>query len=318
MIVSYETRALTLNCLASIEREVRARTDAGRLETETIVVDNASTDGSAAAVRERFPWATVLQLPQNVGFAKGCNAGLPEASGRHAVLLNPDTIVRRGVLESCVAFLDASPDVGVVGPQLLHENGRPQNSVHAAPGVLTELVPRGLLETLFPRRFPSKRRRIAGPVDVDAVLGACLVVRRTVWESVGLLPEEYFMFLEETDWCWSVRTAGWRVVHLPDVALVHVSGASSRRGSALRKRIEYHRSLYRFLAKRRGAAAARVVRAQRMVKAALGLLLLAPLACVSGRQQRRWKERAGLLSWHLRGCPDGEGLAPTRPGREAA
>jgi len=315
VIVSYETRELTLACLEAIDDEVRTGKDAEPLETETILVDNASTDGTAAAVRSRFSWVTVIPLLRNVGFAKGCNVGLREAKGRHAVLLNSDTIVRRGTLERCVAFLDASPDVGVVGPQLLHEDGRRQNSVHTAPGVLTELVPRGLLETLFPRRFPSKRRRIEGPIDVDAVLGACLVVRRAVWEALGGLPEEYFMFLEETDWCWSIREAGWRVVHLPDVELVHLSGASSGRKDALKKRIEYHRSLYRFLAKRRGGVAVWIVRAQRVAKAALGLVLLAPLACIFERQRRRWRERAGLLSWHLRGCPEGEGLAPAASGR---
>jgi len=315
VIVSYETRELTLACLEAIEDEVRANKDAERLETETILVDNASADGTAAAVRSRFVWVTVIPLLRNVGFAKGCNAGLREAKGRHAVLLNSDTIVRRGTLERCVAFLDANPDVGVVGPQLLHENGRRQNSVHAAPGLLTELVPRALLETLFPGRFPSKRRHIEGPIDVDAVLGACLVVRRAVWEALGGLPEEYFMFLEETDWCWSIREAGWRVVHLPDVELVHLSGASSGRKDALKKRIEYHRSLYRFLGKRRGGAVVWIVRAQRVGKAALGLVLLAPLACIFERQRRRWRERAGLLSWHLRGCPEGEGLAPAASGR---
>jgi len=310
VIVSYETREITLACLAAIDREVRGRRDAGRIETETILVDNASGDGTAEAVASRHPWVTLIALAANVGFARGCNAGLRAAAGRYAVLLNSDTLVRRGALERCVAFLDAHPDVGVVGPQLLHPDGRRQNSVHAAPGILTEFVPRGVLETLFPRRFPSKRRRIAAPVDVDAVLGACLVVRREVWQKIGGLPEEYFMFLEETDWCWSIREAGWRVVHLPDVELEHLSGASSGRKDALRKRIEYHRSLYRFLSKRRGECAARVVRAQRIAKGAAGLVLGAPLVCFSDRQRRRWRERAGLLSWHLRGRPEGEGLAP--------
>jgi GT2 family glycosyltransferase len=317
VIVSYETRELTLACLASIERELRARDDAGRIQSETLLVDNASRDGTAEAVRARFPWVTSIVLPRNVGFAAGCNAGLREAKGRHAVLLNSDCVVRRGTLERCVAFLDEHPDVGVVGPQLLHPDGRRQNSVHAAPSVLTELVPKGILETLLPRRFPSKRRRHTGPVDVDAVLGACLCVRREVWERQGLLPEEYFMFLEETDWCWTIRSAGWRVVHLPDVELTHVSGASSRRRNALRKRIEYHRSLYRFLAKRRGSGAVRIVWLQRVLKIALELVLFAPLAAVSPLQRGRWRERAGLLGWHLRGCPEGEGLAPD-PGKEAS
>jgi hypothetical protein len=318
VIVSYETRGVTLACVESVARAVRAREDVGRIETETILVDNASSDGTSEAVRARFPWVAVIGLARNVGFAAGCNVGLRAAKGRHAVLLNSDTLVPRGALEHCVAFLDAHPEVGVVGPQLLHPDGRRQNSVHAAPGLVTELVPLWLLETLLPRRFPSKRRPLAGPVEVDAVLGACLVVRRSVWETVGGLPEEYFMFLEETDWCWSIRARGWRVMHLPDVTLVHLSGASSKRKDAVRTRIEYHRSLYRFLATRRGEVTARIVRAQRLLEGALGTVLLAPLALVSPRHRRRWWERIRLLGWHLRGCPVGEGLAPAAADREAA
>lgn len=310
VIVSYRGRDLTLACLASLQREVRAREDAGALETEVFVVDNGSDDGTVEAVQRDFPWAKVIALPRNVGFARGCNAGLREASGRHALLLNNDTVVSRGALEACVAHLDAHPDVGVVGPQLLHEDGRRQNSVHAAPGLATELLPAGLLEWLLPRRYPSKRRRLSGPTDVEAVLGACLFVSGAALRRVGGLPEEYFLFLEETDWCWNIREAGFRVVHLPDVNLVHLSGASSRRRDAAAKRIEYHRSLYRFLEKRRGKATARVVRAQRVVKGLAEVVLLAPLALLSAGQRRRWHERRRLLAWHLRGRPQGFGLAP--------
>lgn len=310
VIVSYEALALTLACLESLDREVRGKGAAGGLGIQVIVVDNGSTDGTVAAVAARFPWVRVVALPRNVGFARGCNAGLREASGRHALLLNNDTVVHPDVLERCVAHLDAHPDVGVVGPQLLHEDGRLQNSVHAAPGLATELLPKGLLEWILPRRYPSKRRRLDGPTDVDAVLGACLFVRGEALARVGGLPEEYFLFLEETDWCWSIREAGFRVVHLPDVTLTHLSGASSRRRDAAAKRIEYHRSLYRFLEKRRGKATARIVRAQRVAKGLFEVVLLAPLALLSESQRRRFDERRRLLAWHLRGRPAGFGLAP--------
>lgn len=310
VIVNYEGRDLTLRCLESIDREVRSRSGESRMSVEVVVVDNGSTDASVEAVRSSFPWARVIELPRNVGFAKGCNAGLRTIRGRHALLLNNDTIVSAGTLERSVAFLDANPDVGVVGPQLIHEDGRLQNSIHAAPGLSTELLPKALLEWLFPRRHPSKRVPLAGPTDVDAVLGACLFVRGEVLASVGGLPEEYFLFLEETDWCWAIRHAGHRVVHLPDVRLVHLSGASSRRRDAAAKRIEYHRSLYRFLEKRRGAWTARIVRAHRIAKGLIEVTVLAPLVLVSRGQRRRWSERRRLLAWHLRGRPAGFGLAP--------
>jgi GT2 family glycosyltransferase len=227
VLLTWNGRDLALDCLASIDREIRARTDAGRLDTEVIVVDNGSTDGSVEAIRARFPWAELVALPRNVGFAGGNNAGLARAKGRMVCLLNNDTIVQHDGFEACVRYLDAHPDVGAVGPQLLHPDGRKQNSIHNFPTLLLEIVPRGVLETLFPSRYPSKRFEHDAPLDVEAVLGACMVVRREVIEQVGPMPEDYFFFLEETDWFYAMRRAGWRVVHLPDAKLVHIHGAST-------------------------------------------------------------------------------------------
>jgi GT2 family glycosyltransferase len=312
VLLTWNGRDLTLDCLASIEREIRARSDAGRLAVETIVVDNGSSDGTVDAVRERFPWAEVVALPANRGFAGGNNAGLARAAGRCVCLLNNDTLVQRDGLEACVRYLDAHPEVGAVGPQLLHPDGRPQNSIHNFPTLLLELVPRGVLETLLPRRYPSKRFAHAGPLDVEAVLGACMVVRRAVIDRVGPLPEDYFFFLEETDWFFAMRAAGFRVVHLPEASLVHVHGAATKRVVPLPTRIEYHRSLYHFFRKRRGAAQAGLVVALRLAKLVAALLLFAPLAALSARERERWRQRAWILAWHLAGRPPQWGLAGVR------
>ena len=133
VLLTWNGRDLVLDCLASIEREIRARSDAGRLETETIVVDNGSADGSVEAMRARFPWAEVVALPRNIGFAAGNNAGLARAKGRMVCLLNNDTVVQYDGFEACVRHLDAHPEVGAVGPQLLHPDGRKQNSIHNFP-----------------------------------------------------------------------------------------------------------------------------------------------------------------------------------------
>ena len=205
---------------------MRGRQGPERIETETLVVDQASSDGSAAAVRAAFPWAEVIELPANVGFAAGNNVGLRRAKGRHVVLLNNDTVVLPDGLERLVRYLDAHPEVGVVGPQLLNPDGTKQNSIHSTPNFVTELVPKGLLESIAPWRYPSKRFEHPGPLAVEAVLGACLMVRREVLEDVGPMPEEYFFFLEETDWCLRIRRAGWKVVHVPAARIVHVHGAT--------------------------------------------------------------------------------------------
>jgi GT2 family glycosyltransferase len=231
------------------------------------------------------------------------------STGRHLCLLNNDTVVQHDGFEACVRFLDAHPDVGAVGPELLFPDGRKQNSIHNFPTVLLELVPRGVLEVLRPRRHPSKRYAHAGPVEVEAVLGACMVVRREALAKVGPMPEDYFFFLEETDWLFAMRAAGFRVVHLPEAKLVHVHGAGTKKVAPLATRIEYHRSLYHFFAKRRGPGAARAVAAIRIAKLAVGLVALAPLALVSARERERWRQRAWILAWHFAGRPVDWGLA---------
>jgi GT2 family glycosyltransferase len=318
VIVTWNARDVLLDCLASLEREVLSRRDGARIEIETLVVDNGSVDGTADAVRERFPFAELIALPDNLGFAAGNNVGLRRAKGRHCVLLNSDTVVLHDALERCVRHLDDHPDVGVVGPQLLNPDGSKQNCVHNYPSLVTELVPKGLLEQLFPRRYPSKRYEHAAPIEVEAVLGACLFVRREVLEQVGLMPEDYFFFLEETDWCFRIRRAGWRVVHVPDARVVHVHGASTKKKVPAETRIEYHRSLYRFFRKNRGPVAGAGVFLLRVGKALLYVLADLPGALLSPRGRERWQGRWKVLAWHMRGCPAEWGLARVRPRGEAS
>jgi GT2 family glycosyltransferase len=312
IVVSWNTRDVLMDCLLSIEREVILRDDDGRIEVETLLVDNGSCDGTVEAVRKRFPFVDVIALPENRGYAGGNNEGLRRARGRYLGLLNSDTIMKRDALERCVRYLDEHVDVGVVGPQLLNPDGSKQNCIHNYPRLLTEIVPKILLETLLPERFPSKRFEHPHPLDVEAVLGACLLVRREVLDKVGLLPEDYFLFLEETEWCLQIRRAGWRVVHLPKARVVHLYGASSKKRLPAETRIEYHRSLYHFFNKNRGPSVAATVFCMRTLKSVLYVVAEAPLA-VSPGGRGRWWDRARVAAWHLRGCPTDWGLAHARP-----
>jgi hypothetical protein len=310
VIVSWNCRDLLLDALDSIEREILVRQDPGRIETETLVVDNGSADGTAEAVRQRHPWAELIALPANLGFAAGNNVGLRRAKGRYMVLLNSDTVVLPDALEACVRFLDENPSVGVCGPQLENPDRSKQNCIHNYPSLVTELVPKGLLETLMPRRYPSKRFEHDAPVEVEAVLGACLFLRREVLDQVGPMPEDYFFFLEETDWCYRIREAGWRVMHLPDPRVIHVFGASTKKKIPAETRIEYHRSLYHFFRKNRGFAPFAAVVAIRVAK---GLFYTASgwiPAIFSERARDRWRQNRRVFAWHLRGCPEGWGLRP--------
>lgn len=329
VVLSWNTREMTFALLESLQREGLVPGAIGAAEQsddracgeadgatppgvtadcEVWLVDNGSEDGTGDAARSAFPWCQVIALPGNLGFAAGNNAALRRARGRFVLLLNSDVRPGRAAVLRCLDYLEANPRVGAVGVQLLHPDGRLQNSIHNEPRLLTELVPRSLLEWLLPARFPSKRRRIDGPREVEAVLGAFLCVRREAIQRVGLLPEEYFFFLEETDWCRAMRRAGFSVVHLPDVRLIHASGASSKKKVPGRTRIEYHRSLYRYFRRHHGVVALGLVVMIRLLKGVVAFGARCPAALFSARGRERWRDRASVLAWHLRGCPENEGL----------
>jgi hypothetical protein len=304
IIVAWNVRDLVLDCLASI-RDARLE-----VSHEILVVDNGSRDGTAAAVREQFPDVQRICLPENVGFAAGNNHGLLKMSGRYACLLNSDTIVLPGGLEKCVRYLDLHPDVGVVGPQLLNPDRTKQNCIHNSPSLLSEVVSQSLLRRLLPRRYPSKLVDYAEPIEVDAVLGACLFVRREVVQQAGLLDEEYFFFLEETDWCERIRRKGYRVVHVPDARVIHLYGEATKKKAPLQTRIEYYRSRYTFFRKNRSRASYLALRALVPAKLLFGSLL----GGARGAEYRR------ILAWHWKGMQPAAGLrsASRQPGRSSA
>lgn len=306
IVPSWNTRAALLACMESLERSLAEAEPP--VQAEIFVVDNASSDGSAGAVRDRFPRVVVLELTKNAGYARACNLAIERATGDALLLLNSDAALLPGSLRTCLRALRETPNAGVAGPQLLYPDGRRQNSIHAAPSLLTELVPTFLLERLHPARFPSKHSVRHHAVSVEAVVGAVMFVRREVIAAVGPLPEAYFFFLEETEWCESIRAAGWQVLHVPGALGLHRSGESSKRRHPARTRVEFHRSLYRFFRRNRGPASLAFVVTARVLKNAGAILLRVPTAPFSASQRAGLAARLWVLLWHLRGCPEGMGL----------
>ncbi len=305
IIVSYNTRDLLLQCLTAVLGA------AGSLTVEIVVVDNASEDGSADAVAQRFPGVRLIRNPDNRGFAAACNQGLAEAKGWGLLLLNPDTRVAPNALAEMAAFLKGHPRVGAVGAQLIHEDGRLQNSVANFPTLTTELVNKSLLRRLFPGRYPGKEGAHSGPVEVESVIGACMMVRREALHAVGPLDEGYFFFLEETDWCYRMRAGGWKIFSLPHVRVVHLQGRSARR-DIVSARIEYYRSRYRFFALHRSRFSRVVLRVGLFIRLSAEFLFSLFLSLVTLFSLRKERERlrvqAGLLAWHLAACPADRGL----------
>jgi GT2 family glycosyltransferase len=252
IIVNWNTKALLRQCLESIY------TSADGLVFDVYVVDNGSTDGSAAMVESDFPGVTVLINEKNEGFAKANNQALCVASGRYVVLLNSDTVVQPDALNKMVAFLDTRGDVASAGCKLLSERGEVQLSAAWFPSIFTPLVGGIVLPRLFARVFGVKR--FPGQIyllpesheeiqEVDWVCGACLMVRRSVLEDIGLLDENLFMYGEEIDWCFRIRKKGWKVCYFPESEVMHLHGGSALRPAvktlAIQRRVFAERYIIR-------------------------------------------------------------------------
>ena len=258
VIVSWNTRELTLAALRSF-------LPADDLVLEVVLVDNASTDGSADAVEAAFPDVRVIRNDCNLGFAGGVNVGLRASRHPLVLLLNPDTRVVHGALARLIAYADTHPEAGIVGPRVLNEDGTLQSSRFRFPSLLNQLLAATYLYKLLPGSRFFNRERFGGhavdaPEPVDAVSGCCFLVRLSVIDAVGVLDEAFFMYAEETDFCYRARQAGFEVHYAPVGEIVHLRGGSSRLASR-RNFLEYRRSILLFFRKHRGAAATQGARA---------------------------------------------------------
>ncbi len=308
IIVNWNTKEYLLRCLKSVFRSEKSSS------WEVIVVDNGSQDGSEKEAIRLFPKIRLIANEKNLGFAKATNQGINYASGRYLLLLNPDTEVRAGSLEALVAFMESHPDAGIAGVQLLNGDGSRQNSIANFPSLATELFNKSLLRRLFPERFPGKERNYSGPIEVDSVIGACLITRQEAVNQVGTLDEDYFLFFEETDWCYRMKRGGWKVYHLPQAEVVHFQG----KGSEAKKReakVEYYLSRYHFFRKNRGDFQWLLLLIGLMVKLKIEFLSMGTGCLLTFFLIRRWRKRlsiyAYLMAWHLRLCPREWGLKTT-------
>ena len=248
IIVSFNARADLVRCLESLHRAPPA------CRHEIIVVDNASGDGSADLARQ-WPDVKVIETGANLGFARGSNIGIRASQGECLLLLNSDTIVPPLAIDRLLAELKREPDVAVVGPRLVDPRGRPELSFGSMMGPLTELRQKLLVRGrergigLLAARVERMTRQ---PQYPDWVSGACLLVRRSDAEAVGLLDERYFMYAEDVDFCAAIRSRGRRIRFTPDVTIVHQRGRSAARAQSAteaayrRSQIEFYKKHHPF------------------------------------------------------------------------
>ncbi|MDW8105332.1 MAG: glycosyltransferase family 2 protein [Armatimonadota bacterium] len=247
LIVNWNTRELLRACLQSLRRYPLSE------PMEVWVLDNASPDGSAEMVRTEFPEVHLVASERNLGYAAGNNLLLQQAQGEYLLLLNPDTEVTEGALDTAVRYLREHPDVAALGAKLVYPDGRVQRSVRGFPepeAVMWEYLG---LARLFPhsRRFGAYRMtwftydQIA---EVDQPMGTFLMLSRCAVRAVGLMDERFPIFFNEVDWCYRAKQQGLRMVFHPGVVIIHHGGASTRQ---VRPQMiwESHRSLQKFYEK---------------------------------------------------------------------
>ena len=305
IIVTRNTCDLTTLAVASVLE------NAGELQTEIIVVDNGSSDGTVEALREKFPGVRCLRSETNLGFAKAVNGAARESSGEFLLLLNSDAVLWPGALEAAIDWMRAHPRCGVAGAQLLNADGSRQNSIANFPTLATELLNKSLLRRIAPSRYPGKEQTFESPVEVETVVGAFMLVRRELWNLLGGLDERFFFFVEETDFCFQAHKHGWQVMHLPHVFVGHGRGQSAKQVLPA-ARIEYWRSRYAYFAKNHGWPTRLVLRVGLALRLVADWLAAVFVTVLTFGSSERWRNRlevcSVLLWWHLRGCPASAGL----------
>lgn len=257
IILNWNTRDLLVDCLNTIFRHT------ADLSLEVIVVDNASTDGSQAMLREHFSQVRLIANHDNVGFARGNNQGMAVSQGRYWLLLNSDAFITPGSLTALLQIAEAQPRAGIVGAQLVNADGSFQASHTRFPSLWQEfLILSGVGRWLLGRWYPSHGPEIhKGPQPVDYVEGACLLVRPEAVRSAGGLDEGYFMYAEEVDWCYTLRQCGWEVWYQPAAKIIHLGGGSSQ-GRRTQREADLYRSRVRFFRKNYGNTAAWLLKGQ--------------------------------------------------------
>jgi N-acetylglucosaminyl-diphospho-decaprenol L-rhamnosyltransferase len=289
LIVSWNVAELLAACLDSIL--------AGSLNTpdaptaEIIVVESASTDNTVEMLRARYPQVKVLLQPENVGFTRGNNLAMEQAQGRYFMLLNPDKQVVGDAIVTMFRYLEANPQVGIVGPYTVNPDGTTQSTRRRFPTLaigffestwLQPYAPKALLDYYYVVNGSNPRNTL----DVDWVQGSAMMARRAVYEQIGGLDEGYVMYSEELDWCKRAKNAGWRVVYLGAAQIIHHGGKSTQQVVA-RSHILFQQSKLRYFRKYHGLAAALVLRVFLLVNYLLQLGLEAVKALVGHKRPMR-------------------------------
>ena len=311
IIVNYNTRDVTSKAVQSVLDHC------GGLNLEVIVVDNDSSDDSVTALRTAFPEARILAAGHNGGYAWGNNIGIRQARGRYLLILNPDAQVYDGTLERAVSYLENNPDIGILGGHVSLENGAQQPTLFRQVSLSSLfwniLVPNRIIRKtrMFgDQRYASRARDTVQ--DVDVVAGCFMMVPRTIIDAVGVMNDRFFMYSEESEWCWRVRQAGLKVRYNPDIRLLHYGAVSTGQTSPW-KSVEIAKGHILFLRFSRGPLIAWLGTGLMTIGDLLRGVWFLPVSLIKPRHTgaRAWRARLAFLLGALIRPPQGQ--VPPQP-----
>lgn len=291
IIINWNTRDLLRACLDSLTKEI------GAIPHEIIVVDNASTDGSQKMVRQDFPAATLVENSRNMGFPKANNQVFPLCSGEFVLLLNPDTVVRPGSIAGMIGFLQGNSSYGAVGPKLSRPDGSIQNECACSfPTLWNMFCELTRLSVLFKGNRLFGRWRLTywdhlDSRDVQCLLGAAILTRRSLIDQIGFLDEH--MYIEDVDFCFRIHKAGWKIRYLPSCEIIHYDGAGRKSSHKYyhHYQIAWH-GLWHFFKKHHGSLSAFVFRLMTLVCSTTGVVLFSAASLLA----RFNREAAGSMN----------------------
>jgi len=249
IIVSYNVSSFLNQALTTLANAFQD------LEVEVYVVDNASTDNSVEMVKQKYPWVNLIENNQNLGFASATNLALARARGRHILLLNPDTVLRRDTLKTMVDFMDAHPEAGAAGCKVINPDGSLQLACRRGfptPGVaFFKMIG---LSDLFPKSktFGAYNLTYLDPdslAEVDAVSGSFMMLRKEVIDKVGVLDEDFFMYGEDLDICYRIKQEGWKIYYVPFTEIIHFKGESTKTVHTLKSISDFYKAMHIFVNK---------------------------------------------------------------------
>jgi GT2 family glycosyltransferase len=266
IIVNWNSKDYLRKCIASIQAWTSG------IEYEIVVIDNASFDGCGEMLRQHYPQVRFIQSEKNVGFAKANNAAFRESSGQYILFLNPDTELISPAVNIMFDYLQNMPNAGVVGCKLLNADRSIQTSgIQAFPTILNQLLDSEVLRGLWPRLSLWGNAALFatpnGPVEVEALSGACIMLKRNVFERAGLFCEDYFMYAEDIDLCYKVSRGGCKNFYIPNALVIHFGGGSTMKATDDFTANLMRESIWRFLRKSRGETYGLGYRASTLISA---------------------------------------------------